>query len=244
MDSHKKMSDGLLDAAACEALGATPSAESAAYQQELAAAGEDARRTDRDLRETVARLAAASPHMPPPPDLRGRILQATAPTTFRMEDYRKATRDDGRLHRWGFYAAALALMAGVSYTVSLHGALKKANTQVASLHRQVEQKNSALVQFVNPNAQQITLVDKETGKAYGKALADEKTRQAVVILPPEMVPDGKTARFTRDGVAYETVLVTAPGNTLDAPRQRTLEMALKVENVGPDESIKPVVAKQ
>src|SRR5438045_604834 len=106
-----KMTEQLLDAAACDALGINTPAESAAYQQDLTAAGKDAKETDRALRETVSRLAAASPHMEPSADLRGRILQATAPRTFKMEEYRKATQESGRFYRWGFAAAMLFLMA-------------------------------------------------------------------------------------------------------------------------------------
>src|SRR4051794_7061849 len=80
-------------------------------------------REDRAMRETVARLAAASPHMKPSPELRARILQATATRTFKMEDYRKTSGEDYRWYKWGFYAAAAFLvMAGV-YNMNVDGKL-------------------------------------------------------------------------------------------------------------------------
>ena len=45
-----KMTDNLLDAAACEALGTHSHEESAAYQHELAASGTPAHAVDRQMR--------------------------------------------------------------------------------------------------------------------------------------------------------------------------------------------------
>ena len=122
MNGPNKMTEAWMDTAACETLGANTAEESAAYQQQLADAGSEASQTDRALRETVARLSAASPYMAPPADLRGRILQATAPATFKMEDYRKATHESGKYYRWGFYAAMFFLMAGAYYNLSVKSA--------------------------------------------------------------------------------------------------------------------------
>ena len=98
----------LLDNAISETLGMNTAGESAAYERALAGdAG--ARATDRQLRETTAYLAAASPHMAPPADLRGRILLATAAKTYKLEDYRKASGEDNRFYKWGFYAAAASV---------------------------------------------------------------------------------------------------------------------------------------
>jgi len=50
--------------------------------------------------EAAARLVAASPYMSPAEELRSKILAATAPASFKIEDYRKAMRDDSRVWRW------------------------------------------------------------------------------------------------------------------------------------------------
>src|SRR5262249_23654512 len=151
------------EAAACEALGANTPADSAAYQQELAAGSADARKVDRELRETVARLAAASPHMKPAAGLRGRVLQTAAPTTFKMEDYRKANAEDGRFYRWGFYAAMVFLMAGAAYNLMVQSKLKQADAVIsqakATVHTMAEQdqqRAQALTAFLSGDVQQVT----------------------------------------------------------------------------------------
>jgi hypothetical protein len=224
----------LLDSAATEALGAHTPAESAAYQQELAAAGVDAQRLDRQLRETVARMGAASPYMKPSDDLRGRILQATAPTTFRMEDYRRVSKDSGRFYRWGFYAALLFLTAGAWYNVSIQNSLKQ---QTASAKQQIAERDTALASLVNPNADQITLV--QGGKVTGRAYVDDATNKAVVVLPEGMLPPGKGIQLTlnRNGkqVAYQTVVVNA-SRALFPDAGTKLDTTFAVNNVQPDKS--------
>lgn len=231
------MNATLLDSAAAEALGANTPAGSAAYQQELAAAGEGARRLDRQLRETVARLGAVSPFMKPPADLRGSILQATAPTTFKMEDYRCAVSDSGRFYRWGFYAAMLFLMAGAWYNISLQGSLRQ---QTAMAKQQIEDRDIALGSLVNPNADQITLV--QNGKVTGKAYVDDKTNKAVVVLPEGLIPAGKGIQLTlnRNGkqVAYQTVVVNAARGLFPGAGMK-LDTSFAINDVQPDTS-KPV----
>ncbi len=229
------MTDNLLDAAACEAVGANTAADSVAYQQQLAGADEHARRADRELRQTVARLAAASPHLKPPAALRGRILEATAPATFNMEAYRKATRDSGRFYRWGFYAAMLFLTAGAYYNMSLQGKLKQADSAVAEVTHQVQQRDAALRAFVNPNATEVRLVDHGSGKTYGKALVDETAHTAVVILPDSLVPPGQTASFAyANQKPYDTLLIRVPGDAVDSPAGKPLNAILHVQSVQPD----------
>jgi len=242
-----KMSEQLLDAAACEALGANTPAESAVYQQELAGAGDErSRRMDWELRETVARLSAASPHMKPPGDLRGRILQASAPVTFRMEDYRKATKDNSRFYKWGFYAAMLFLSAGAIFNMSTRDALTKSNQNAAALRNHVQETDNALMAFVNPKSQPITLM--ENGKAYGKAMVDPETMTAVVLLPKGLVPPGKAPQLsiTEDGktLAFKTVLVEAPGDFLVMPQNKSVETALRIQDLVPDGTQRPKVAAQ
>ena len=53
---NEKFNSQLLDAAATDALGAHTPAESAAYQQELASAGQEAQHLDRQLRNGLDRF--------------------------------------------------------------------------------------------------------------------------------------------------------------------------------------------
>jgi len=240
MNTDNKLHQNVIDAAASEALGANTPADSAAYQQELASAGSDARRLDRQLSETVTRLAGASPYMQPSADLRGRILQATAPATFRMEDYRNANRDTGRIYRWGCYAAMAFLAAGAWFNIHTQNQLRATQNQVAALWQQANERNIALAAFVNPNADQITFTDngKANGKVIGKALLDGNTKTAVVILPPGMVPAGHAPQLsiTKNGnqVIYQTVLITAPADMLQAPSGTSAEAMLAVKGMSPD----------
>jgi hypothetical protein len=225
-----------MDAAASEAIGANAPAESAAYEKELDAATPAGKRLDRELRETAAMLSAASPFLDPPEDLRGRVLQATAPATFRMEDYRKANRETGRFYRWGFYAAMLCLMAGAWYNLTVKSALSTTQSRLTAVQKQADERNEALKAFVNPNVDQITFHDH--GKVVGKALVDEKTHRAVVILPAGMIPAGKIPQLSlpKDGkvVTYDTTLVIAPPNMLDAPTGKSLDSMLTVTDMSPD----------
>jgi len=240
MNADNKLSQTLVDAVASEALGANTPADSAAYRQELASAGDSARRLDCQLNETVARLAAASPFMQPSADLRGRILQATAPAAFRMEDYRHVTRDNSRLYRWGCYAAMAFLAAGAWFNIHTQNQLRASQNQVAALSQQANERNVALAAFVNPNADQITFTDngQANGKVIGKALLDGNTKTAVVILPPGMVPAGHTPQLsiTKNGtqVTYQTVLITAPADMLQAPSGTSAEAMLAIKGMSPD----------
>lgn len=237
MDTRNHMTDQLLDDAACDAIGANTSAESAAYAQQLAAAGEAARKTDRTLREAVSRLSAASPYMTPPSDLRGRILQATAPATFRMEDYRKAMKDNSRLYKWGFYAAMLFLMAGAWYNMDTRNQLTRAN-------QQAQQRDQVIAAFVNPNGQQITWRD-EAGHAVARAIVDVKSQKALVIGPQELFPPGYSAQLALNvegkNTKFQTVLLTAPAKDLNlsVPSHTDLAKLFNVTNLSPDSSNQP-----
>ncbi len=214
-----KMTEQLLDAAACDAVGALPPTESAAYQQDLAAAGEDGRTSDRELRETAARLATASPYMAPPPDLRGRILQATAPATFRMEDYRKTTREDYRFYKWGFYAAACFLVAAALYNIqtksSANQIVAKANAQLTSLGKQrdqfasaAEQRNKVITALVNPNGQWVTWTNAKN-EPFARGIVNSLDHTAVLIFPEETMPKGTLAQLKINDMPYQTALFPA-----------------------------------
>lgn len=235
------LNEQLIESAASEALGANAPIDSVGYQQELAAGGDDAKRLDRQLRETVALMSAASPYMRPSADLRGRILQATAPTTFRMEDYRKAMKDTGRFYRWAFYAALAFLAAGAWFNMTTQNQLMATQGQVASLKQQAGERNLALAAFLNPNSNQITFKDKDSGKTVGKALVDDKNKTALVILANGAVPPGSAPQLSvpgKDGkeVAYNTVLIMAPAEVLQAPKGTDAVAMLKIKtgNIAPD----------
>jgi hypothetical protein len=235
--TRNSLNHQLIDAAASEALGANTPAESAAYQQEVAAAGDDARRLDRQLRETVARLSASSPYMSPPADLRGRLLQATAPTTFRMEDYRKATRDTGRFYRWGFYAALAFLAAGAWFNLNTQSQLQTTQGQVAGLIHQIKVRDTALSDLINPKADQIAVL--QNNKVTGKAFVNDETKTAVVVLPEGILPAGKTVdkiTMTRNGktTTYTTVALTAPREAFPQWTGAQLNPNFSVDHVAPD----------
>jgi hypothetical protein len=245
------MNEPLLDTAACDAVGALSAGESAAYQQELAMADETVRKTDRQLRETAARLTAASPHMAPPAGLRERILQATAPATFRIEDYRKVTREDLRFYKWGFYAAACFLVVAALYNINTRNSLDQANTQVAALQQQkqqlavaVQQQDVVLTAFVKfPN--QLVWRD-SAGQPFARGVFDPKTQEALLIFPQEIVPAGAKPQLTLQGVPYKTVMLTAPASLLGfgTPELPKINVAnlLDVKQTTPDNSAKPQVA--
>ncbi len=210
----------LLDNAISETLGMNTAGESAAYERALAGdAG--ARATDRQLRETTAYLAAASPHMAPPADLRGRILLATAAKTYKLEDYRKASGEDNRFYKWGFYAAAAFLILGAMYNMDVRGKLDTANAQYSALQQKTQelaltsrQHDEALSAFLDPRSKQITWQDQD-GKPFGRAVVNLSTHRALIVLPQEIVPPGAQPQFSMKGpdgkdVAFNTTLIMAP----------------------------------
>jgi hypothetical protein len=273
MEMKENMTDQLLDAAACDALGAHSPMDSAAYRQQIAAlegtAADAARATDRELRETTARLAAASPHLAPPPELRGRILQATAPATFRMEDYRQATREDFRYYKWGFYAAACFLIAGALYNIqtrnTFSAALQQANNTNIALNNQnkqitaqaqqlalaAQQRNDALRAFVNPQGIQITWKDETTGLPVGRGVIDMSTHKALLIFPEETIASGTHPQLTLNvngqTIPFQTAVLTAPASQLNLAISGTgpkinVANILNVQKITPDDTNKPVIA--
>ena len=204
----------------------------------------------RDLHETTARLASASPYMQPSEDLRGRILQATAPATFRMEDYRKAMKDNSRYYKWGFYAAMLFMMAAGWYNLSVGSHNESLQRDLASHKEQIRGLQglngeilATLSTFVTPDVQQITLVDADK-KPWAKAWVDDTKKHAVMIMPQELVAGNSGELIvTRDNVkvTYKTTVLAVPASQLAGrmPHGITIQAALNVQNVSPDTGMKP-----
>lgn len=219
-----KMTDQLLDAAACEAIGAHTREESAAYQHELAAAGATAVAVDKQLRQTVAALSAASPHMNPSSDLRARILHATAPKTFRLEDYKKTSREENRYYKWGFYAAAMFLVMGALYNISVKSALDKTTASYNNLREQAmglakndEQKTAILNVLLNANGS-LDIVD-ESKRPFARAILDVRNRRAIMVMPQEMAVAGVQPQLALEDtngqkLNFQTMILTGPANEL------------------------------
>jgi hypothetical protein len=208
-ENNNNIRDEYLDAAAGEAIGAAPAEETAA----LGEASAEEKQAARELRETVARMAAASPYMSPSAELRGKILAATAPATFRMEDYKKATRDDAKWWRYGVIAATLFLVAAAYYNISARNQLKARDAEVASLRQAVEDQNTALSMIADPKTEKAAL--KANNKVAGAVLLDNTSKTAVVIASADAFPAGKAPSFqvTRNGVTtvYRTIPVIISG---------------------------------
>lgn len=236
MNTNPNVSEEVLEAAAVNVLGADTAPERAGYGQTLTA-DPAARKLDRDLRRTVAIMAAASPHMKPPESLRGKILQATAPTTFKMEDYRKATHETGRFYRWGFYAAMAFLMLGAYYNISLQTKLKSAGQQMNAQTAQLSSTSAALAAFVNPGSDQIRFTD---GKNHtlGEAFVNASDHTAVVILPDNVVPADKTVNLSLPengkSVAYKTILVRVPAGMMQGFDGQSINSNIAVTDMRPD----------
>jgi hypothetical protein len=248
MDTNRTWTDSQVEDAACEALGANSAEESAAYQRQVTAdTTGTARRLDRELRETAARLAAASPHMKPPAELRGRILQATAPMTFKMEDYRKVAREDYRFYKWGFYAAAMFLVMAALYNINMSGKLEQANKNIAALGVANQKSNAALAAFIDPRGIQLTW--QENGKVFGRGVADVATHKALLVFPQELIAAGVrpqlSANINGQEIPFETSLVVAPANQVGfvlPSRTPDLEQKPSIDKLTPDDRNKIKVA--
>jgi len=247
MDSQ--MNETFLDNAAGEALMINSAADSQALAEMRPGSAGAGSRIERELNETVARLAAASPYMKPSADLRGRILQATAPASFRMEDYRRKGGEDMRFYKWGFYAAAVFLIAASMYNIYTRNTLTAAaNQQMAranSLAQQVQMRDSLVSQMADPRTQQVTMVD-ASRQPVARVYLNPQTRQAVLIASEGLVPEGKSLQVRMpEGIAevpYQTTVLTVRGGGLHSAPGQTLANVLSIGNMSPDESNRPMVA--
>ncbi len=230
----------LLDAAAGEALGANSKTDSETFRAALnEGANEQTLRTERALRETVARLAAVSPYMNPPEALRGKVLQATAPQTFRMEAYRKATHETGRFYRWGLVAATLFLVAAAWYNMSLQKTLQATQQQLAVAAHAADARGEVLAKLINPKTDQIKLM--RDGKVAATAFVDDATSSALLVVPDGTIPAGKTIReitLERDGVpkVFKTIVVAMPADGTGP--NKAIDEGMRVRNIQP--AAKPV----
>ena len=243
MSNENTIRETFLDAAATQAVGAHTAEEAQAFTQDLAAASPAEQRAARDLHEAAARLAAASPYMRPPEDLRGKILAATAPASFKMEDYRKAMRDDARFWRWGLIAATLFLVAAAYWNMNLQGknanlvaAVQTQDKRLAAMTKQVQGQAAVLSMIIDKNAEQITLRNNQ-GITFGKAFVDANTNRALVFLPAQMLEEGKTPALTIDHggkrQVFETVVMAIVGNSDNSPAPGVAG-SINVSNVLPD----------
>ncbi|MEI8195882.1 MAG: hypothetical protein WCI73_08240 [Phycisphaerae bacterium] len=213
--------DALLDLAAQEALGTLAAEESATLTRNLAAANEPTQRQAHELRETVTRLAAASPYMEPPARLRGALLLATAPAIFKMSDYQRKAETSPRLLRYGMIAAICFLAASAWYNNSLQNHIKQQDQQLAGMQTRLQSAGMALSSLVSPETDQIILTRDD--KPVGKAFVNRQTKQAIVFMPGAAAQNA-TAQLTikepsGERVAYSALVVMtdpAPGNTVKA----------------------------
>lgn len=249
-----------MDVAISEALGIGE------VPAEYQAGGEGAaRRAGREMRETVARLAAASPHMKPSPELRARILEASAPRTYKLEDYRKVGSEDMRWYKWGFYAAAAFLILGAMYNISVSGKLETARREYAAQYADLATKANALVDanqkqqavvsaLVDPRSAQITWNDPQTNKPVFRATVNGGV--AVMIVPQELLPQGVPLQLTLTengkAVTLQTTVLTASakdlGLTLPANYQEMAKDFAKrlsaPQQLKPGEPGKPFIASK
>jgi len=142
--------------------------------------------------------------------LRGRILQATAPASFRMEDYKKVSREQSPIYKWGFYAAALFLMAGAWFNISMQQKNARLNTQVAQADQRAKVLEHTLATVVTPSVKQINFVtDNDSPKLWARAWVNDVTHDAIVMLPQDLVTDPSNAvQLTMCDVKYQTVMLT------------------------------------
>lgn len=231
---NKKYDEMFLDAAAMEALQAHGPEESDAYARELAQSDEEAKRIARELKETVARLSAASPYMEPPAKLRGQILQATAPATFKMEDYRKKAEGVSPTWlRWGMVAAVVFLTMSAYYTMSLQNTIKQQNQVLANAKNAIDQLQSqakntslAIAALADDRVQKKIMVN-DKGEKLGVLVQDPKSKEFLIVMPQTVLPPNAVAKMVieQNGVR-ETIQAVAIGSGDNTGIRGTLPSSL------------------
>jgi hypothetical protein len=185
-----------LDDAATAAVGAHTVEESDAFVQRLAQATVDERRTARELREAAAHLAAAAPYMAPSAGLREKLLAATAPQSFKIDDYRRKGAEGGGFFRWGFAAALMFLAGAAWFNYGLRTQVYTQTQQIAALQGEMATRTGALVAMTDPTIAKIAL--QQDGKTTGVLMLAPKP---VMFLRNVAVPAGLLAniRLTLNG---------------------------------------------
>jgi hypothetical protein len=232
-NSQEPLDGAFVDSAVSTALGTESPEVSEAFAAGLAGADEGHRRVARQLRETVAKMSAASPYMEPSDALRGRILAATAPATFKMEDYRRVENGGVKWLRWGM-VAAVAFLTWSAYTnTSLRREISQnratiaelndrgmklqnqANQDIASLRDQVINNSMAMNALTDDNVKRVSLVNEKHEK-IGLLLQDPNTGRILVVMPQTVLPRNAIVQLTiQQGDTRQQITglaVGAPGN--------------------------------
>jgi len=202
MDTNKTpVDEAFLDAAAMQAVGAHTAAEAEAFKTRLAAGSAEEQRVAAELETVVAKMAGASPYMEPGEALRGKILQATAPQSFKYDEYRKSN-DMARWQRWGLIAAVLFLVVGASYNMMLQSAVKERDGRlgeaVARLNQQqleISERNKVLAMAMHPDTKRRDIVQAEGTKVVGALLENQTLNTSYLVLPNTVIPPGTTAKI-------------------------------------------------
>lgn len=182
--NHQDPNEAFLDAAIAEALGDMSAAAPAVNDQQ--------KRQRRDIQETVAKMSAAAPYMEPPANLKEKILAATAPATFKIEEYRRGERSL-RFFRIGLAAAVMALMATGYVAYQQYERSNSYMRQAVALQAQSSAQGQAIAKLVNNNVTKIALTN-DRGETVGLLLQDKTSNDAMLVMPQEMIPPGQIAK--------------------------------------------------
>ncbi len=189
------VNDPLLDDAAAEALLANTPMESQVFARALAGSNAATDASYAALQETATKLSAAAPYMQPPESLRERVLLATAPKQFNINDYRKTMRADAEdsipwFWRWGLVAAVVALVASGYRNYALQNSVAVSNTRGTLQSLQMRHQAQALAMLLDPHVVQFPVrgsvgpnVSPAAAPLIGKFLVDPGTHRCMLVMP-------------------------------------------------------------
>jgi len=234
MNDKANLNEKFLDDAAAEAIGAHGVEESDAFTVALGQADDAHRQASRELRDTVARMAGAAPYIDPPTRLRGAILEATAPKSFKIDDYRRAADLSPKWLRRSLVASIGFLIFAAWYnaaakttidnqqkqiadmTSQMNGKLVQVKAEFDSMARANAQSNLALSALSNDKASRWKL-ESNTGESMVLIQVPE-TKQLLLVMPDRVVPSDAVATFTieQNGKAQEirALAIGKPGDGL------------------------------
>lgn len=194
--------EAFLDAAIAEALGDMSAAAPATTQEQ--------KRQRREIQETVSRMSAAAPYMQPRASLKEQILAATAPATFKIEDYRRGERSL-KFFRMGLAAAVMALVATGFIAYQQYERGNAYMRQATNYQQQSSAQGQAIAKLVNNNVTKIALTDAK-GQTVGLLLQDKSTKDAMIVMPQDMIPPGQLAKveIVQNG-QRQTIMATPVG---------------------------------